>query len=56
MGQSQRQRSLYVLRNGQAEKITITTGLSNGTMTQVVSGELQAGDQVVTDQLKAAAK
>lgn len=56
VGQSQRQRSLYVLRNGQAQKITITTGLSNGTMTQVVSGELQAGDQVVTDQLKAAAK
>lgn len=51
-GQGQRQRSLYVMRGSQAQKITITTGLSNGTMTQVISGDLKEGDQVAVDQLK----
>lgn len=55
-GQGQRQRSLYVMRGAQAQKITITTGLSNGTMTQVVAGDLKEGDQVVVDQLKAVSK
>lgn len=39
-------RYLQVLRNGKAEDVDVTFGLSNDTVTEVTSG-LQAGDQVV---------
>jgi hypothetical protein len=37
-----------VLRGGNPEPVTIITGLSDGTVTEVVRG-LSAGDQVVMD-------
>lgn len=41
-------RTVYVLRNGAPESAMVVTGLSDGTVTEVVKG-LEAGDQVVVD-------
>ncbi len=44
-------RQIWVLQpNGQAIGLPIVTGLSDGKMTEIVSGDLQAGMQVITDQ------
>ncbi len=42
-------KQIWVLRDGVAQEVTIVTGLTDGTSTQVVSGELAAGDLVITD-------
>ncbi|HUN99700.1 MAG TPA: efflux RND transporter periplasmic adaptor subunit [Bradyrhizobium sp.] len=39
---------VWVLRNGQAAEVSITTGLDDGNFTEVVQGELQEGDLVIT--------
>lgn len=41
-------RSLYVLRDGRPESVEIVTGLSDGTVSEVVSG-LAAGDLVIVE-------
>ena len=38
-----------MLRGDTAQSVTIKTGLSDGTVTEVASGELKDGDLVVTD-------
>lgn len=46
-------RTVYVLdAKGNAVKRDVKTGLTDGTMTQVVSGDLQVGDKVIINQLK----
>lgn len=50
------QRTLYVLRDGKPELITVTTGLSNGMMTAVDSDQLKVGDRVIIDVKKAVKK
>jgi HlyD family secretion protein len=42
-------RTVWVLRNGHAESATIKTGLTDGTVTEIVEGDLKEGDQVITD-------
>jgi HlyD family secretion protein len=42
-------RTVYVLRGGKPEPVSIKSGLSDGTVSEVVSGELKEGDQVVVD-------
>jgi HlyD family secretion protein len=42
-------RTVYVLRDGAPQVISIVGGLSDGTVTEVVRGELKAGDEVVID-------
>ncbi len=42
-------RTIYVMRNGVPEAVRLTTGLSDGTVTEVVNGDLKPGDEVVTD-------
>ena len=42
-------RTIYVLRGGKPEPLTIKSGLSDGTVSEVVSGEIKEGDQVVVD-------
>jgi HlyD family secretion protein len=42
-------RTVYVLRNGKPEPVSIKSGLSDGTVSEVVSGELKEGDPVVVD-------
>ena len=51
---TQRQSNVWVLRNGAAEQVSIVTGSTDGTRTEVISGNLKAGDLVITSQLKAA--
>lgn len=51
-GQVQRRQTLYVLRDGKAQKVRVTTGLTDGRMTEVVSGEVKQGDRIITQQLK----
>lgn len=48
-GDTPESRTIYVLRGGSPVPVTITTGLSDGTITEVVKGEVAAGDAVVTD-------
>lgn len=50
------QRQVYVLREGAAVAVPVTTGISDGRLTEVTGGGLQAGMQVITDQKSAAAK
>lgn len=48
--QAQRERTIYVLRNGEAAAVRVTTGLTDGSRTEVISGELSENDRVVVDQ------
>ena len=43
-------RQVWVLRDGVAVRIAVTPGISDGRMTEVTGGELQAGMAVITDQ------
>lgn len=47
---------VWVLREGQAVAIQVTTGISDGRLTEVASAELQPEMRVITDQLSRAAK
>lgn len=49
---TQRKNTVWVLRNGNAQQIDIVTGASDGTRTEVVSGDLKSGDLVITSQLR----
>ncbi len=42
-------RMVYVLRGGEPEPATLHTGLSDGTQTEVLDGDLKEGDPVVVD-------
>ncbi len=48
------ERTVYVLRGGKPQPVQITTGISDGVMTEVTEG-LNAGDSVVVGQLTAPA-
>jgi HlyD family secretion protein len=41
------QRVVYILKNGIPEPVSITLGASSETDSEVVEGELQAGDRIV---------
>jgi HlyD family secretion protein len=49
-------RQVWVLRDGVAVPVAVTPGISDGRMTEVSGGELQAGMLVITDQKAAAPK
>jgi HlyD family secretion protein len=49
-------RQVWVLRDGVAVAVAVTPGISDGRMTEITGGELQAGMLVITDQKAAAAK
>ncbi|BDG01143.1 efflux RND transporter periplasmic adaptor subunit [Anaeromyxobacter oryzae] len=42
-------RTLWVLRGGKPVELRIRTGISDGTMTEVIQGDLQPGDACVVD-------
>jgi HlyD family secretion protein len=42
------QARVWVLRNGQPVEVPIVLGLDDGNLTEIVKGDLQAGDQVIT--------
>jgi len=45
---------VWVLRNGAPVAVTVTTGLSDGQRTEIVGGDLRAGQAVIVDQQGAA--
>jgi HlyD family secretion protein len=47
-------RQVWVLRDGEAVAVAVMPGISDGRMTEIVGGDLQAGMQVITDQKRAA--
>jgi HlyD family secretion protein len=49
-------RQVWVLRDGTAVAVAVTTGISDGRMTEISGGGLQAGMLVITDQKTLAAK
>jgi HlyD family secretion protein len=46
---NKRQQRVWVLKNNQLSRISITAGLTNGGLTEVVAGDLQPGIEVVVD-------
>jgi HlyD family secretion protein len=46
---STRKRTLYVLRGEKAVPVEVTTGITDGSYTELVAGELREGDTVITD-------
>lgn len=52
----EQKKSLYVLRNGKPERITVLTGLTDGVHTEILSDELKTGDAVIVDQHRAGKK
>jgi len=45
---------IWLLRNGRPEPIEVVTGLDDGNFTEIMSGNVQPGDQVVTGEETAA--
>jgi HlyD family secretion protein len=43
-------KKVWVLRAGQPVAVAVSAGISDGRMTEVVEGDLQAGELVITDQ------
>jgi HlyD family secretion protein len=43
-------RQVWVLREGTPVAVAVTPGISDGRMTEIVSGDLKEGMQVITDQ------
>jgi HlyD family secretion protein len=43
-------REVWVLQGGNATAVAVTTGISDGRMTEITGGELQTDMQVITDQ------
>jgi HlyD family secretion protein len=44
--------AVWILDNGKPKRITITPGISDGSYTEIVSGDLKEGDQVIVESLK----
>jgi len=49
-------RQVWVLRDGAPVAVPVTPGISDGRQTEIVGGDLQAGMQVITEQLSSAAR
>lgn len=42
------ERSIYVLKDGKPQQVSVTTGVTDGKLTQILQGDLKGGDQVIT--------
>lgn len=49
-------RQVWVLRDGQAVAVPVTTGLSDGRVTEIVGGDLQPGQPAIVDQRSGAVR
>ncbi|WP_430461311.1 efflux RND transporter periplasmic adaptor subunit [Thalassolituus sp. LLYu03] len=47
-----RKATIWVLRDNRPQPVEVRTGISDGLRTEIVSGELQEGDQVIIDAVK----
>ncbi|MDO4938042.1 MAG: efflux RND transporter periplasmic adaptor subunit, partial [Sutterellaceae bacterium] len=55
LNQTERAQTVYVVGpDGKAQPKEVTTGLTNGRMTEVLSSDFAEGTKVITDQLKSA--
>lgn len=48
-GEGRNRKKVYVLRNGEAVGVDVRTGLTDGSFTEILAGELAEGDLVITD-------
>src|SRR5262249_23111204 len=48
-------RTVWVLRQNQAQSVPIRIGITDGTITEVLEGDLKVGDPVITELLDASA-
>ena len=44
---------VYVLREGQPEAVSVTTGSTDGIMTEIAPGAIEVGTEVITDVISA---
>jgi HlyD family secretion protein len=44
--------TVWVLKNGKAVPVPVTLGLNDGIYTEVISGELNAGDEVIVEKIQ----
>jgi HlyD family secretion protein len=44
---------VYVLRDNQPSVVPVSTGSTDGVMTEITSGDIEVGTQVVTDMMSA---
>jgi len=44
--------AVWILENGKPKRVAITPGISDGTYTEIVSGDLKEGQQVIVESLK----
>jgi HlyD family secretion protein len=44
-----KQQRVWILKNGQLSSVNATTGATNGLMTEILTGDLQPGMEVVVD-------
>ena len=51
-GGQKRERTLWILQNGKLESVKVVTGATDGSKTEIVSGDLAEGVKVVTGQLR----
>jgi HlyD family secretion protein len=42
---------IWIMENGQLKPVKVTTGLSDGSYTEISAGELKAGQEIITDSL-----
>ena len=49
-GQVERERTIYVLRDNQPVAVHVRTGLTDGTKTEIISGDITESDRVIVDQ------
>ena len=49
VGQSEREPRVWVLRDGEAVALPVTTGLTNGDLTEIASGDVAHGTEVIVD-------
>ena len=52
-GQAERVRTVYVLKDGVPQPVTVRTGLTDGAHTEILSGKINEKDAVVVDQQRA---
>ena len=45
---TQDSRSVWILKNGRPHEVPVTTGASDGKLTQIITGDLKADDQIIT--------
>ena len=51
-GPGQKGASVWIIENGKPKRISISTGVSDGSYTELISGEIKEGQEVIVESLK----